>query len=108
MRSWESGPNHSFLAPEADPESAARICDAIKSRKPVDTELVSYRGDGSPFWARIAIQPVKNKRGAIRGFICVEQDRSAFRRHTSALENEIARLYQILIEVAPALKADPL
>jgi PAS domain S-box-containing protein len=101
-------PESFLLGPETHPNAAKELGEAFKRRRHVETELVSYRGDGNPFWARLMIQPVRNKRGAIRGFICIEQDFSAVRKQTRALENEIARLYQILIDVAPALQTDPL
>jgi PAS domain S-box-containing protein len=99
-------PESFLLGPDTDPQAANQVGEAFMQKRPVETELVNYRSDGKPFWARLAIQPVENKRGTVRGFIGIEQDFSAARKRTHALENEIARLYQILIDVAPALGAD--
>lgn len=60
--------------PETDPETLLRIRRAIEERRSYTAELVSYRKDGSPFWNRISLNPIRNEAGEITHFVAIQSD----------------------------------
>ena len=60
--------------PETDPETLARIRGALESRRPYTAEIVSYRKDGSPFWNRISLSPIRQEGGEITHFVAIQSD----------------------------------
>ena len=60
--------------PETDPGTLAKIRNAIEARHPYTAELVSYRKDGSPFWNRISLSPIRNSAGQITHFVAIQSD----------------------------------
>ena len=69
------GRNCRFLQGEAtDPEPVATMRKAIDNREPVTVELRNYRKDGTEFWTRVSIAPVKNDAGDVTHFVGFQQD----------------------------------
>ncbi|WP_394242289.1 response regulator [Vibrio astriarenae] len=50
-----------------------RLSDAIKSCQPIQSEIVNYHKNGTPYWIDIAISPVREE-GQSDRFIAVERD----------------------------------
>jgi PAS domain S-box-containing protein len=71
------GRNCSFLqGPDTDQGQVARIRAAIAAEESVAVTLLNHRVDGSPFWNRLSIDPVRDG-GELVGFVGVQTDVTA-------------------------------
>jgi len=69
------GRNCRFLqGPETDPESVARIREAIRQERPCLVDLLNYRKDGSRFWNGLSISPIRDRAGRLTHFVGVQTD----------------------------------
>jgi PAS domain S-box-containing protein len=69
------GRNCRFLAgPETDPDDTAMLREAVRSARPVLTELVNYRRDGSRFRNAVMIAPFFDVEGELRFFVGSQMD----------------------------------
>lgn len=69
------GRNCRFLQGEGtDPEAVAEVHAAIEERRPVSVELRNYRKDGTPFWNRLDIVPVRDDTGEVTHFLGFQRD----------------------------------
>lgn len=74
-RSEVIGRNCRFMqGPESDPAARLEIRSAIEEQRPCTVELLNYRKDGSTFWNRLSITPVRNVAGQVTHFIGVQSD----------------------------------
>ncbi|WP_020475454.1 PAS domain S-box protein [Zavarzinella formosa] len=74
------GRNCRFLqGRDTDRETVRAIRAAIDARRPVTTELLNYRKDGTPFWNNLAIAPVMDG-DRLSHFIAVQTDVSDRRK----------------------------
>ena len=68
------GRNCRFLARGGDEPATARLRDAIAIRKPVLTEIVNYRADGSAFRNGVMITPLFDEDGGLAWFLGSQVD----------------------------------
>lgn len=69
------GKNCRFLQGEpTDSVAAEEIRAAIKEQRPCVVELLNHRKDGTSFWNRLSITPVRNLEGKVTHFIGVQSD----------------------------------
>ncbi|MEZ3143365.1 PAS domain-containing protein [Halobaculum sp. MBLA0143] len=69
------GRNCRFLQGEGtDPETVARLRQAIDDERPVSVELLNYRKDGTPFWNRLDVVPIRNDGGEVTHYLGLQQD----------------------------------
>jgi PAS domain S-box-containing protein len=69
------GRNCRFLQGEnTDEGTVATIREAIDAAEPVSVELRNYRADGTEFWNRLTVAPVRDTDGAVRNYIGFQQD----------------------------------
>lgn len=69
------GRNCRFLqGPQTGKTAAETIRKAIREDRPCIVEILNYRKDGSTFWNRLSMTPVKNNRGITSHFIGVQSD----------------------------------
>lgn len=55
------GRNCRFLqGPGSSPQTIAAIRDAVARRVRIDTDIVNFRKDGSPFWNHLSIGPLRS------------------------------------------------
>lgn len=95
------GRNCRFLqGPESDPSTVAEIRSAIAAGQPITTEILNYRKDGSPYWQRLSISPVRDEAGRLTHFVGVQRDITESRRARDELEASHA-LLQAIIEGTP-------
>jgi PAS domain S-box-containing protein len=81
-RSEAVGRNCRFLqGPATEPEPVAELRAAIRDRRPTTVELRNYRKDGSMFWNRISISPVRDTSGAVTHFLGFQEDISDAKLH---------------------------
>lgn len=88
------GRNCRFLqGEETAAEPVAEMHDAIDAGKPVSVELRNYRKDGTEFWNRVSIAPVRDETGDIIRFIGFQQDITERKEYEQELQ-----LYQRAID----------
>ena len=69
------GKNCRFLqGTQEDREAAEEIRAAITDQRPCLVELLNHRKDGTPFWNRLSITPVRNLAGDVTHFIGIQSD----------------------------------
>lgn len=69
------GRNCRFLQGDGtDARSVAEIRDAVSEGRECVVELLNYRKDGTPFWNRLSITPIRDNDGAVTHFIGVQSD----------------------------------
>lgn len=69
------GRNCRFLqGPGTDPGACEEIRTAIRDERPCVVELLNHRKDGSAFWNRLSITPVRDTDGVVTHFIGVQSD----------------------------------
>jgi PAS domain S-box-containing protein len=74
-RDYAVGRNCRFLqGPATDPQARETIRRAVRAGEPCTVEILNYRKDGSPFWNRLAITPVRNDVGEVTHFIGIQSD----------------------------------
>jgi len=74
--------------PETDIDVAAHIRTCIERGEGFATEVLSYRRDGSTYWAAVDACPVRDEAGALRHFVAIERDVSASRRREDRLRHD--------------------
>ncbi|RAW45861.1 PAS domain-containing sensor histidine kinase [Halorubrum sp. 48-1-W] len=94
------GRNCRFLQGEdTREEPVARMREAIDAEEPVAVELRNYRRDGSMFWNRVTVVPIRNESGAVTNWLGYhhdvtaekryEQDLSLFKRQAEATDKAV-------------------
>jgi len=69
------GRNCRFLQGEdTDPEPVATMRAAIDSEEPVSVELRNYRKDGTEFWNRVTIAPIRSTSGDVTQYVGFQED----------------------------------
>ena len=69
------GKNCRFLqGSETDPVARNDIRRALKERKECTVEILNFRKDGTPFWNRLSITPVRDASGQVTHFIGIQSD----------------------------------
>jgi phosphoserine phosphatase RsbU/P len=102
------GRNCRFLqGHDTDPTAVAEIRTAIAEQRECIVEILNYRRDGSSFWNRLSITPVRDGSGAVTHYIGIQSDVSArreaedgLRRAKEALDHDLklaARVQQALL-----------
>ncbi len=72
------GRNCRFLqGPQTDPATVETLRQAIREQRAVTVQLLNYRKDGTPFWNRLSITPVRDEAGLVTHLIGVQSDVTA-------------------------------
>jgi PAS domain S-box-containing protein len=92
------GRNCRFLqGPQSDPQTVREIREAIQNGSGCTVELLNYRKDGTPFWNRLSITPLRNRAGQITHFAGIQSDITELRQTQERLEaanRELVRFEQ--------------
>ena len=59
---------------ETEPSARADIRRAIREGEPLTTVLRNYRRDGSPFWNRLCLSPLRDEHGAVTHYVGMQED----------------------------------
>lgn len=87
---------------EKSAEAYGHLWATITSGNDWHGELHNRHKDGSLFWAKVAISPIRNPDGAIRHFIGIEEDVTESKRAASALQESEAQI-KAVIDNSPTL-----
>jgi len=69
------GRNCRFLqGEETREEPVAELRTAVENDEPVSVELRNYRKDGSQFWSRVSIAPVRDDDGTVENYVGFQED----------------------------------
>ena len=69
------GRNCGFLqGAETDGETLGNLRAALREQREITVKLLNYRKDGTTFWNRLSITPVRDSSGAVTHFIAVQSD----------------------------------
>jgi len=102
------GRNCRFLqGPDTDASAVAEIRAALAECRPCVVEILNYRRDGTTFWNRLSITPVRDGAGEVTHFIGVQSDvtdrrvaEDGLRRSKEAVERDLrmaARVQRALL-----------
>ncbi|MGQ4555697.1 PAS domain-containing protein [Halobellus sp. GM3] len=80
------GQNCRFLQGENTREEPVRkMRAAIEAEEPVTVELRNYRKDGSMFWNRVTLAPIRSDTGTVTYYLGYQQDITVEKRHEQDL-----------------------
>jgi two-component system cell cycle sensor histidine kinase/response regulator CckA len=80
------GQNCRFLqGPETDPQTIARVREAVQAGEPCTVEILNYRKDGTSFWNELSISPVRDEANRLTHFVGVQADVTARRAMSEQL-----------------------
>lgn len=90
------GQNCRFLqGRETSPEAVTQMRAAIKNGNHLIVDVLNYRKDGSTFWNRLSLTPVKDQDGQLTHYIGIQND-------ITKMRDLHDRLYDIAIELGCA------
>ncbi len=75
-----------------DPATLEQIRECLRDRRDCLVELLNYRKDGTPFWNRLSIAPLRDDKGSLTHFVGIQSDITARRlaeESLAAANNEI-------------------
>lgn len=91
------GRNCRFLqGPDTDPSAIAEVREAVAEGRECVVEILNYRRDGTPFWNRLSITPIRDERGELTHFVGIQSDVSARRQAEEGLRQAKEALEQDL------------
>ena len=83
------GRNCRFLQGEGtDPERITEIREAIDAERPAQVELRNYRKDGTEFWNRVTVAPIRDDAGELANFVGFQEDVTDRKERERALQRE--------------------
>jgi len=82
---------------ETEPVTAMR--NAIDDAEPVTVELRNYRKDGTEFWNRVTVAPVRDDSGSVTHYVGFQQDVSERKESERELQRERDRFQGFVDEV---------
>jgi sigma-B regulation protein RsbU (phosphoserine phosphatase) len=80
-------------------DTVTEIRTAIQRGRECTVEILNYRKDGTPFWNRLAITPVKDESGEVTHFIGIQSDVTKRRQAEDALRKAKIELESALGEL---------
>lgn len=81
------GRNCRFLqGPDTDEKSVEIIREAIRNERACTVQILNYKKDGTPFWNRLSITPVRDPSGKVINHIGIQSDITAQKESEAALE----------------------
>jgi PAS domain S-box-containing protein len=94
------GQNCRFLQGEATKEEpVTRMREAIENEESVTVELRNYRKDGTMFWNRVTLSPIKNQTGDVTHYLGFQEDVSetkVFEQESTLFETQISAADQAM------------
>jgi len=87
------GNNCRFLqGTDTDPETVREIRQSIEEDRDCTVEILNYRKDGTPFWNRLSITPVRDLEGKVTNFIGIQSDVTIRKKAEEALRTTAQQL----------------
>ncbi len=86
----------------SDPDTLCRLDQALQAGEPFTGTLVRHRSDGRPYWTETEIQPLRDAREELAGFMLIESDISDRKRAEVAqqrMEMDLRRNNELLSSI---------
>jgi PAS domain S-box-containing protein len=81
------GRNCRFLqGPDTDPDTIEEIREAIRTDSACTVQILNYRKDGTPFWNRLSVTPIRDAAGTVTNHIGIQSDITAQKNADDALQ----------------------
>jgi PAS domain S-box-containing protein len=87
---------------DTNPDALAEIRAALREQRECQVELLNYRQDGSPFWNRLSITPVRDESGKLSHYVGVQSDITPRKRAEDELKKANQELERAHAEVTAA------
>ena len=78
------------------PQTAARILEKLKLKKPFTEEILNYKKDGSPIWLSLNITPILDQFGNMTGSIAIQSDITERKKTEDELKTSQANLSALI------------
>ena len=101
-------PGALLQGPDTDPADAAAIAAALKAGAPICRDILNYHRSGSRYWVELRVDPIRDARGVLTGFVAITSDVTARReaadsaRREIKLRTETETLLRDVLEAIPA------
>lgn len=86
----------SFLqGPDTDPDTVAQIRETLAAEATFNGEILNYRKDGTPYWNRIRISPIRDAGGAVTHYAGILSDITAQKQSQEELLAQRSQLAHV-------------
>lgn len=82
-------PGALLQGPLTTPKTKEEIRTALRSKKPIYTEILNYHRDGSTYWVSLMINPILNKQGEVEKFVSIQSDVSSTKERAMVASSQI-------------------
>ena len=93
---------HFLRGPDSDPDTLARLREAMDAGKPMRVELRNYRKDGTPFWVDLSAVPVPDPRGCVSHWLLIQRDIDR-RKAAERRARHTGQLLRAIIDAIPGV-----
>ncbi|MEO1235382.1 MAG: PAS domain-containing protein, partial [Planctomycetota bacterium] len=91
------GRNCRFLqGDDTDPVAVSYVRRAVATGRAAVVTLLNYRKDGTPFWNRLSMNPIRDSHGEVVYFVGVQSDVTALREIEREFADTIAQVEDVL------------
>ncbi|MGI5309643.1 EAL domain-containing protein [Rheinheimera sp. WS51] len=73
--------------PKSNQEKIKQLMSAVKALKPIDIDIIKYKKDKTPYWARVSCNPTYANNGQHLGFVLVELDTTKVNQQNQLLQH---------------------
>lgn len=99
------GKNCRFLqGPHSDPDTVTVIAKAIEKGQQCTVELLNYRKNGTPFWNRLSITPIRDHTGQITNYVGIQSDITELKYSKEKLEAANRKLHRFKMGITRELE----
>lgn len=92
-RSWST-----LAGPETDQATLDRLQAAVTREETLSTVMLAYRQDGTPFWDRITVAPVRDDDSVVTHYVIFHQDVTEEKEYEHRLERQFDEFSDVLRE----------
>ena len=85
---------------ETDPDTVSRIRQAIENEESIREVILNYRKDGTPFWNRLTIAPIRDDTGELVNWVGFQEDVTQEIAREEVLEERTQQL-EAVIQTSP-------
>lgn len=85
--------------PDTNPATVAKIRAALRTRIRFTGEILSYRKDGSAYWNRVALTPLRGANGEVTHFVSLQSDISAHVQSNAEVQGALELLEKLNAEL---------
>ncbi len=102
-------PGHLLQSDATDPDTIARLREALDAGRSVRVEIQNRTKSGAHYWLDLDIQPIRDSRGTLTGFISIQNDitdRKALEGALRAERNKMRATLQAMPDLVMEVNSD--